>query len=160
MLTPAQDTALAAAIRADTDQAVIDALAIRNDVGLADLYNADSTFVVWRKSIQPADYRAAIVWTEVDTLTAGKARIWEWVTANMTQALDGSDLNVRQGIADAFGAGTTTRANLLAVAKRFATKCEALFATGTGTDADPGDLVFEGKLSHSDISRALNKNPA
>jgi hypothetical protein len=160
MLTSAQYTALAAAIRADTDQAVIDALAIRNDVLLAELYNADTTFIVWRTNVTPDEYREAIVWTEVDALTSGsKYRIWEWLTMNMTAPINASSANVRQGLADCWASNTTTRPQLLAIAKRAATKAEKVFATGTGTDVTPGLLVWEGRLSHSDISTALNNNP-
>jgi len=123
------------------------------------LYNLASTFYVWRTAVTPAEYRAAIVWSEVDTLNAGAARIWEWVTSNMTETLNGADANIRQGIADAFGPSTTTRANLLAAAKRFATKAESLFATGTGSEASPGTLVFEGNITTEDVGRALNDNP-
>jgi hypothetical protein len=33
---------------------------------------------------------------------------------------------------------------------------EALYATGTGTDAAPGALVFEGNLNPTDITAARN----
>lgn len=158
-LTAAQETALAAAIRADTDPEVITALGIRNDVGLAELYNADSIFVTWRSRIDPDEYREQVDWTEVDNLTIGKARIWEWLTQGMTQSLNASKSNVRAGLNNCWN-NTTTKDNLLAIATRYATKCEALFATGSGTTLNPGTLVYEGKLSHYDVSRALNNNPA
>ncbi len=76
MLTTQQLTTLASAIRADTDQAVIDALAIRNDVALAELYNAATTHVVWRSTLTPEQARAAISGgaglAQLDNLTAGK----------------------------------------------------------------------------------------
>ena len=159
MLTTAQQTTLAAAIRADTDPAVVAALDIRNDVLLAELYNAASTFIVWRTNITPNEYREAIVWTEVDALTAGKARIWEWVTQQMTAPIDASKANVRQGLMDCWASNTTTRTQLTAAAKRTATKAEKLFATGTGTTATPGTLGWEGTLSYTDIGVALGANP-
>jgi hypothetical protein len=158
-LTEAQRTTLAAHIRANSDPDVVAALAIRNDTEITRLYNLDSSFYVWKTSVEPDDYRSAIVWTEVDTMNAGDARIWEWLTSNMTLAIDASDTNVRQGIADAFGAGTTTRDNLLAAGKRVATIAEEVFATGTGTEATPGDLVYKGSISTNDVGRALNDNP-
>jgi hypothetical protein len=159
MLTAAQQTTLAQAIRADTNQAVIDALEIRNDVLLAELYNAATTFVVWRTNLSPAEYREAIVWTEVDALTVGKARIWEWVTQQMTAPIDASKVNVRQGLMDCWASNTTTRTQLTAAAKRAASKAEKLFATGTGTTATPGTLGWEGTLSYTDIGLALGANP-
>lgn len=159
MLTTEQATTLAQAIRADTDPAVVAALEIRNDVLLADLYNAASTFIVWRTNLSPTEYREAIVWTEVDALTAGKARIWEWVTQNMTAPIDASKANVRQGLMDCWASNTTTRIQLTAAAKRAATKTEKLFATGTGTSASPGTLGWEGTLTYTDVGVALNANP-
>ena len=139
-LTTEQATTLAAAIRADTDQAVIDALEIRNDVLLAALYNTASAFIVWRTDLSPEEYREAIVWTEVDALTIGKARIWDWITQNMTAPINASSVNVRQGLMDCWASNTTTRTQLVVAGKRAATKAEKLFATGTGTTAAPGTL--------------------
>ena len=156
-LSNAQFTTLANHVRANTDPDVVAALAIRNDTELARLYNLDSSFYVWRTSVTPDEYRGAMVWTEVDTLNAGNARIWEWVTNYFTGNLDASDANVRQGIADAFGAGTTTRANLLALGKRLASVYESVFSTGTGTEATPGIAVVDGQVTLTQISKALNQ---
>lgn len=121
---------------------------------IAKAYNLASNpaFIVWKTSVQPEEYRMGLVWTEIDGLTTGKARIWDWITASMTAPFNAADSNIRQGIADAFAANTTTRANLLATAKRTATRAEKLLATGTGSDGSPGTLVFEGKLTHDDIA--------
>jgi len=156
-LTDAQYTTLANHIRANIEPEVVAALAIRNDTELAKLYNLDTDFYVWKTSITPDEYRGAVVWTEVDTLNAGNARIWEWVTNYFTGNLDASDANVRQGIADAFGAGTTTRANLLALGKRLASLYEEVFATGTGTEATPGTMVLQGPVTTKIIGKALNE---
>lgn len=156
-LTNAQYTTLANHIRANIEPEVVAALAIRNDTELAKLYNLDTDFYVWKTSITPDEYRGAMVWTEVDTLNAGNARIWEWVTNYFTGNLDASDANVRQGIADAFGAGTTTRANLLALGKRLASLYEEVFATGTGTEATPGTMVLQGPVTTKIIGKALNE---
>jgi hypothetical protein len=156
-LTDAQYTTLANHIRANIEPEVVAALAIRNDTELARLYNLDSSFYVWRTSVTPDEYRGAMVWTEVDTLNAGNARIWEWITNYFTGNLDASDANVRQGIADAFGAGTTTRANLLALGKRLASLYEEVFATGTGTEATPGTMVLQGPVTTKIIGKALNE---
>jgi hypothetical protein len=159
-MTPAQLTTLAAAIRADTDPAVVAALDIRNDVLLQDLYNAASTFIVWRSTIPVEEYRNAITWTEVDALTTGsKYRIWEWMTGNMTLPLESGKSSVRTGLADCWGVSTTTRAALLTLAKRPATKAEKLFVTGTGTTATPGALGWEGRVTYTTVGIALGANP-
>ncbi len=156
-LTDAQTQTLAAALRADTDPAVVTAMTQRNDAELARLYNADSTFVVWRTTIYPQEYREAIVWTAVDGLTTGKARIWEWITQGMTAPIDATKTNIRKGIADAWGASSATGLALQAVAKRPASKVEKLYVTGTGTTANPGLLTWEGPLQVNEVSRALNE---
>lgn len=156
-MTDAQQQTIAAHIRANTDPAVVAALAQRNDTALADHYNSASSFVVWRTSIRPDEYRDAIVWTAVDGLTAGKARIWDWITAGMTLPIDASKTNVRQGIADAWGATSATGIALTALAKRAASRAENLYTTGIGTNAIPGLLGWEGPLHYNDVSDALNR---
>lgn len=156
-LTTEQIATLRSSILAATDQATVDALAARNTAALADIYNLDASpaFVVWRTTLEPAEYREGVVWTEVDALTAGKARIWEWLTQSATAPLEPHKNNVRQGLADAWASSTTTRANLLAMAKRGASRVERLFVTGTGTTAAPGLLVYEGPISSIEIAEAL-----
>lgn len=155
-LTSNQRAIFRTVLLADMDPAVVAARNARNDTEVARLYNLDSAFIVWRTLIMPAEYREAVTWTEVDALATGKARIWEWITGGMTLPLDASKASVRQGLADCWAAGSATRAALLAVAKRPATKAEAIFATGTGSNASPGLLVFEGAVSIEDVGRALN----
>lgn len=157
MLNDTQKMTLATYLRSATDPAVVAAVASRTDNVLAAWLNEDSTFIAWRSEVPVEEYRKAIVWTECDSLQAGKARIWEWVTANMTLPIDASDPAIRQGLADCWAANSSTRPALLAVAKRVATRCEALFASGTGTVADPGTLDFEGSISVGDVADALNR---
>ena len=159
MLTETQRTTLAAHIRANTDPLVVDALAIRNDTELARLYNLDSAFIVWREAIQPSEYREAMVWTEIDGLQVGKARIWEWITQNMTMAIDATQDNVRAGLGEVFPANQDTRDALLTIAKEAASVAEEVFATGIGTVASPGMRVFVGNVTDTDVSKALNENP-
>lgn len=158
-LTAAESTTLAAHIRANINPDVVAALAIRNDTELARLYNLASTFIVWREVITPIEYREQIVWTEVDTLTVGKARIWEWITQDMTADIDATKINVRSGLAEVFPANQTTRDQLLSIAKEAASIVEEIFATGTGTTADPGIRTQIGPVTINDIGTALNNNP-
>jgi len=155
-----QRATLAAHIKANADLDVAAALAQRNDTELTRLYNLDSGFTVWREAVQPEEYREALVWTEIDALPAGKARIWEWITQGMTVSFDATKDNVRKGLADAFDGNMTTRGQMLAVAKELATVNQSIFATGTGTNADPGVRVATGPLTILDVGRALNENEA
>lgn len=158
-LDQTQRATLAAHIKANTDPAVVSALAGRDDTTLTALYNLDSAFYVWRPTISVEEYRDALDWTEVDNITAAKARIWDWVTGQMTLPLESGKASVRAGLAQCWANNSNTRTNLLAIAKRFATVAEAIFATGVGNENNPGDLVYEGKVTTTDIGRALNENP-
>lgn len=158
-LNESQRATLAADIRGSSDPDVIAALGIRNDTELTRLYNLDSTFIVWRENIEPDEYREALDWTEIDNLTAGKARIWEWITQNMTFAINATKTNVRQGLNNAFQSSTNSKSGLLAIAKEPASRAETLYATGTGTDANPGVRGFVGDITTLDVGLALNENP-
>jgi hypothetical protein len=163
-LTDAQLVTLGNATRAIGDLA--DEIA-NNDFGAIAVYwNAlastaptNAAYWVWRTSVPPQEYTGTggVVWTEVDTMTAGDARIFEWMTGALLRPLNPSDTGQRQGIADAFGPGTATRANLLAMAKREARRVEQLYARdlAAGTNAAPDTMDFEGTVGVPDISRAL-----
>jgi hypothetical protein len=159
MLTDQQMTTLAAAIRASADAGVIAALAIRNDVLLTNWCNSAGTFVVWKTSLTAQQMHSAYVWTELDTLSQSK---FNQLTLMLSQgSVDPSQANIRQGFTDIFAGGATTgtRTALIALAKRFATQAEKMFATGTGTNAAPGALVLDGNVGLTEVSTALNRNP-
>lgn len=122
---------------------------------IAQWYNlaASPAFVVWKTSV-PVDeiMNNGFVWSAVDGLTAGKARIWDWMTKLGT--INPSKANVRQGLVDAFGAGSAMANGITPHLKRSATRAEKLFATGTGSDASPATMIFEGGLSYQDVERA------
>lgn len=158
-LKKAQRAILAAHVLASQDPQVIAArtAAGRNDTELTRIYNLPSSFIVWKESITPTEYRDVLVWTEIDALTNGKARIWEWLTQGMTVNIDMSKAATRQGVTDAFGAGSATRTALIAAAKVSATLAESIFATGTGTGATPGKRTFSGLITTEDMGRAMNE---
>ena len=122
-----------------------------DDVGLAAWLNTgDATYTVWRTDVTIDECNAVIVWTEVDGLTAGKARIWEWMKS--LAVLNASRANIRQGILDAFASATATRTALAALAKRLASRAEKALASGTGTNASPATLTWEGQITYADAS--------
>jgi hypothetical protein len=160
MLTPAQLQTLKAAILAETDAAFV---ALRNEgaTGLmAEWFNKPSTFTAWRTSVpQDEIMQNGFDWVQVDNLSAGKARIWEWLFQNQMRVINPSKSNVRAGIAECWkgtAAMIAVRDAVLVRCKRFATRGERVFATGTGTDADPGSLVVEGYISDYDVVQALS----
>lgn len=163
MLTTEQRTTLAAHIRANTDPDVVAALAIRNDTELTRLYNLDSSYVIWRSNVQVVEIEQnGFAWAAIDEVPDAKWRIWERLTSY--GSIDFSKANVRQGLVDfakdSQGSPITTlRDSILPYTKRNATVAESVFATGTGTDQNPGNPGFEGSITTEDVGRALNDNP-
>ena len=165
-LTEAQRTTLAADIRANTDQDVIDALAIRNDTELTRLYNLDSTFYCYKSRITVADIGMEFDYAEVANLTsANQERLQTFRSYNQDE-VNASRTDIHAFFADVFSgaAGANTRVKLgddpVGTAwSRFVTVAEEVFASGTGTQAAPGTLGWEGTLTTNDVGRALSDNP-
>lgn len=163
MLKLAQYQTLKAAIAAETDTNFV---ALRNSgaVGaMAEWYNENSTFIVWKTALTEQD---------ITSLVSSEGTTWDWALFmsrqqgerdgwnrmfNGTYTINPSLPQVRAGINAIFsGSGAGQISHLLAMGKRPARRGEALFATGTGTTATPGLLTFEGILSGNDIITAIN----
>jgi hypothetical protein len=125
---------------------------------IAGWYNqtAAPSWRVWRTNVPVKDCKKATTWTEYIGRSQGERDAWGFMLSN--GILDASDPNVRQGILDIFSgpSGANTRAALTAIAKRDATRAEKLFSTGTGADANPATMGFEGALSYQDVGSARN----
>ena len=157
MLTTAQLQALKAAIDADPVLSAYPmtsggAYAIAAALNVA----AVPAFIVWRTDVTLDEImRNGMDWARVDNLSVGKARIWDWM--GRLGQFDASKPNIRAGI-DACWAVTAAdlavRAAVYVHCKRSATRAEALFATGTGTDASPATMTFEGALTADDVQQA------
>lgn len=121
---------------------------------------ASPAFIVWRTSVTWDEIMLnGMNWERVDNLSVGKARIWDWMFQNSARSFNPSKANIRAGI-DAAWVGTANdlavRAAVYVHCKRSATRTEKLFATGTGSDAAPGTLVFEGTITVTDVEEARN----
>ncbi len=156
MLTPAQLQTLAAAIAADPalvaqPQNSDGAFAIAAAFNLT----ASPDFVVWKSSVtQDSIMQNGFDWTRVDNLSVGKARVWEWMFSNSSRAINASKPNVRAGIEQVWvgtAADLAVRAAVYVHCKRLATRAEKLYATGTGSDAAPATMEFEGALNYRDV---------
>lgn len=153
-LTASQLTALKTDILAD---AAFNGVPMNSDghTLIAAAYNvaANPAFTVWKTSVGVDEImNNGFVWTAVDALTAGKARIWDWMTKLGT--INPSKANIRSGLSDCFGAASAMATAILPHLKRLALRGERLFATGTGSDAVPGTLVVEGQISAADVGTA------
>lgn len=159
-LTPAQLQALRVAINADP---ALSAQPTNSDgaYAIAEALDrpASPAYIVWRSSVTQDEItgQAGFVWTLVDALSAGSARIWEWMFDNQHKAVNCSAANVRQGIADVWSgnaAKLAVQAVVLTTCKRAATRGEKILATGTGTDVSPAVMGFEGEIEYADIEAA------
>lgn len=161
-LTPAQLPTLKAAILAETTPAFVALRQANDEQGMANWYNAASTFICWRTSVSRA---------EIYNLTSAEATNWSWAFYKTQAAVeqnawtqmfmgdqaDFSQDNLRAGIAIIFTSASAVNAtHALAIGKRLATRGERVFATGTGTLLTPGKFgSFQGLLTAQDISDAL-----
>ena len=157
-LTPAQQLVIKTTVEsdltlnalphtADGAYAIADALAV----------TAVPDFIVWKTNIDPNEImKNGMDWTQVDNLSIGKARIWEWLTA--LGVINASKINVRAGI-DAAWVGTAAmlavRAAVYVHCKRKANRAEKALAVGTGTDLSPATMAFEGGLTYQEIMLAM-----
>lgn len=119
---------------------------------------ASPDFIVWRTLVtQDEIMQNGFDWTRVDNLSVGPARVWDWMFNNADRAINPSKPNVRAGI-EAVWKGTAAdlavRAAVYVHCKRKATRAEKLFATGTGSDAAPAVMTFEGDLNYFDVEQA------
>lgn len=148
-LTTTQVATLRTVVQADPTAAALAAAA--DDVGLAAWLNAPdpAACIVWRSDVPISEANATMVWTEVDGLAVGKARIWEWM--RLVNVLDYRQASIRQGINDAF-AGLTTRVQVINTGKRTATRAERALASGACTSVSPSIMTFTGVLSYADAS--------
>lgn len=107
-------------------------------------------FWVWTDCMVQEIIENGFIWTDVDTLTVGKARIWEWMSAS-NKGIDGRKANVRQGLKDAFGNGSALYNAVISHLKRKVSVAEKIFATGTGTEVNPGKSVVDGPIQANDF---------
>ena len=154
MLTTEQSAVLKAAISADPTASAF--ALVGDDIALAEWLNAPTPFIVWRTDVhQDEIMQNGFDWVQVDNLTVGKARIWEWLFANDKRVINAAKANVRAGIAECWkgtAAMLAVRDAVYAHCMRAATKAESLLATGTGTTAIPGTMTFEGNIHFSEAS--------
>lgn len=165
-LSPAQLSTLKTAIQADDAFNAFEAAPSPDGAfAVADAFNLPAAvdFWVWRTFVADA---------EIYEVTTGDGTTWSWSIyiarsqgerdawrqmVNMKGGINASLPNVRTGIADIFSGapGAAQRTHLLTVGRRKTTRAEKLLATGTGSTAVPGLLVFEGHLVYQDILNAM-----
>lgn len=155
-LSPAQLQTLKAAIAAETTPAFVTLRQAGDENGMAAWYNGASTFVAWKSSVSIIETGQAFNGAEWAGMTSANHTRLQTVAQYLSKYSPGlADIRAMFNDIWSGAGGTTTRANLLALWKRFATRGEKVFATGAGSDASPGALVVEGNLTAQNISDAL-----
>lgn len=151
----AQLQTLAAAIRAETNQACVDALANRNDVAMKQWINADSAQSAWNPAMTAIDMFEVTDVTKFDGLVAGKREAWRLM-------LDFAPINFgrqkfRKAVTDAWG--TADSKAILTACTRPATNGEKYLGGTTATEntISAWKLNFPGNIGISEISNALNR---
>ena len=121
--------------------------------------NASPSWTVWKSSVPMVEIGKKINGAELGGLTTANHTRLQTIIQISGGFINPSLADQRAFFDDVFSGagGTNTRANLLVLWKRLATRAEKLFSTGTGSDAVPATLVFEGSLSSVDIEEALVK---
>ncbi len=154
-------TAQVATLRADILASEFAAQCVPSGDGpynIAAAYNLPKSpaFTVWKTAVPIAQVGIAQDATEVAGLTTANTSRLQVYALFSGGTFNASNANVRAGFDSVFSGagGATTRASLLALWKRTATRSEALFATGTGSDASPATMTAEGALAVADAIRA------
>ena len=157
-LTPAQQTILRTAILADNElnalpQTQDGAFEIARRLNL----NATPDFTVWKTSVLNEGIGSAMNGTEIAGLSSLNMQRLQVLAAYSNGAQNPSRQDRRAAFDAAFSGagGTITRAALLILWKRLATRLEKIFATGTGSNVSPATLVVEGAISGQEVNDAM-----
>ena len=148
MLTATQLTQLRAACFNDVTAAAFIAAGQANELG--EWLNQPSDFVVWKKQVETDDVGQVISYIALEAMTvANRDRVQTFYVLNPVAFEPRSD--IRSYFAESFsgalaGEGENTRASLESLWRRPATHAERLLATGVGSEAQPGDVTWEGNV--------------
>lgn len=160
MLTTAQYATLKAAILADPALAAISTGVNTDYAAIANAFNAQASpnFTVWKSMVTITEIGDKINGAELAGLSSLNATRLQTVVVLSAGGVNPALADRRAFFDDIFSGagGATTRANLLALWKRLANRVEKLLSTGTGSDASPATLGYEGTINTVDVSIALN----
>lgn len=159
-LTSAQKTALKAHIAASNDLNILP----NNTDGnvevtrLLNLPQAAPNNVAWKNLVAIGEVGRTFNASELAGLTSLNTQRLQNLAAWLADGVNPSIASVRQFFDDVFSGagGANTRTALLALWKRTMSRVEKVFATGTGSDASPATLPFEGPISVNDVEDARN----
>jgi hypothetical protein len=117
---------------------------------------ASPAFTVWKTNVPIVKVGEAFSASELAGLTSLNHTRLQTLAIYLTAGVNPSLPSIRSFFDDIFSGagGVNTRAALLALWKRLATRAEKLFASGTGSDAVPATMAVEGALTFRDVEAA------
>lgn len=125
---------------------------------IAEAYNAlaSPSWTVWKTNVTINEVGKKFNGSELAGLTTGNQTRLQTLALYLAGGVNPSLADNRAFFDDVFSGagGANTRAALLILWKRLATRAEKLFSSGTGSDASPATVTFEGPVSSSDVQQA------
>jgi hypothetical protein len=112
---------------------------------------ATAAFQVWKSIMTIAQVGATFDPVELATLTATQLQQLEVLALYNAQGMSPATTSVRTFYINLFSGKPITLAALASAAQRLATTIEQLLATGTGTNASPATMGYEGPISYQDV---------
>jgi len=166
-LTAAQNTTLKAFILADaTLNAFPNDEDGANSIAIILNQQASPDYTVFKTFVPLGEVGDAFDGDEFESLTTAETgRLTAWAAYSVVSDGQTTGAGVNPSLPDRrlffdqiFNAagGTETRPRLAILWRRLATTIEQLFATGTGSDADPAILDFEGNITRQEVNIARN----
>jgi hypothetical protein len=158
-MTPAQLATLKAAILADP---ALSSQPMNSDgaYAIAQALNlsASPNWTVWKTEVAMVEVGKNINGSELGGLTTANHTRLQTIIQISGGTINPSLADQRAFFDDVFSGagGALTRAKLLILWKRLATRGEKLYTTGTGSDASPATLVFEGNIDYQYVLLARN----
>lgn len=155
-LTEAQRLTLKNSVLADPVLAALPASSNAiNDIIAA--YSQPAAFTVWKTRVPIGSVGKGFNSAELGGLTTANTNRLIALAHYLLDGIDPSQASSRAFFDDIFSGagGVLTRASLAVLWKRQASRLEVLFATGTGTDASPATLGYEGGLSYNEVRIAM-----
>lgn len=155
MLTITQQQALAAALRAEQNATVVAAMAIRNDVYLAEWCNANSDVDAWQPAMTNRQLFEATDVAKFDNLTSGKRDAWKLLLE--FAPIDFSRNKMRKAVTDTWG--NTDSVAVLKACVRKATNAENYLGGNSATENTVTALKLNwfGTFGYNEISDILNR---
>lgn len=117
---------------------------------------AAPAFIVWKSSVGIRETGQAFNGAEWAGMTTANHTRLQTVAQYLADGYNAAKADVRAMFNDIWSGagGANTRTALLALWKRSATEAEKLLASGTGSDAVPATLGYEGSISYQDVQQA------